>query len=105
MKKVKNMYWVIALVAITAVAALVIYGQAPQISGPVTTTVPATTTVPTTAATTAPATTTAVVLAACSDSCASANYTAGNCRVSCYSWEIKVDATCDVEGQKCCCKK
>jgi len=104
-KKLNKTYWAIALIAVLAVAVFLLYGQIPTEVPTTTTTVPATTTVPTTVATTVPATTTAAVLAKCSDTCVSMNYTTGNCRVSCYGWETKVEATCDIEGQKCCCKK
>jgi len=103
MKKVKGLYWIVALVVVIAAAVFMFYGQNTE-TPPVTTTVPATTT-PTTVVTTVPATTTVVQLAGCADTCVSSNYSTGNCRVSCYSWETKTEATCDTEDQKCCCKK
>jgi len=103
--KVKRLYWIIALVAVLLVA-VVVYTQGTTISPPTTTTVPATTvptTAPTTVATVA-TTTVAVLNATCSDVCTSGNYTSGRCRIACYSWETNLTATCDVEGNKCCCK-
>lgn len=102
--KTKRSYWIIALIALLLVA-VVVYTQGTTIAPP-TTTVPTTvpTTAPTTVATTVATTTVVVLNATCSDVCTSGNYTSGRCRIACYSWETNLTATCDVEGQKCCCK-
>jgi len=118
--KKHKLYWLITLLAVFFVTIFVLYGQ-PTTTGPPETTVPATTTIPTTVATTVPATTvaattvpattvatttapTTVSTATCSVACQNLNYTSGRCGVSCYVWEKKTDATCDLENQKCCCK-